>query len=147
MRAALVLIAVLIAAAVGMAPEARSIWPRTEIVIGYDPGGNVGDYLRWYTRVAASGAVVHLNGACISACTLVLSLPPQDACIEPTAKLGFHLASVEGKDDPEATADLIATFYPAAVVKWIKDHGPLKSEPIYMTGKEAIELGVLRPCQ
>lgn len=111
-----------------------------------DPGGNVGDYLRWYERLNASGIQVRVIGACISACTLVLSLPKSASCITVGARLGFHLASVNGLPDPDMTKQLGAAFYPPAVVKWIEEHGPLVQAPIYMTGEELINLGVMREC-
>lgn len=119
------------------------------IVIGYDGGGLIGDYIKFTSYILNADIKVRITGACISACTLLLSLPKYQVCIEPDAKLGFHMArdAETGKVDPEATAQLIKMFYPLPVQKWIAEHGPLTIDPIYMEGSEAIKLGVLERCQ
>jgi hypothetical protein len=119
---------------------------RATVVVRDDPGGMVSDYIRWLERVADASVLIRIEGQCISACTLVLALPPGAACMLPTAKFGFHLASIDGVPNEEATQELIQRFYPPRVQQWIKDHGPLVSAPTYMLGSEAIELGVIEEC-
>ena len=120
---------------------------RAVVRVGDDPGGMVVDYLRWFDRMRAANVEIRLEGSCVSACTLVLSLPPDAACIMPTAKLGFHLASVNNEPDPALTDQLVLRYYPVVVQKWIKDHGPLAEAPIYMLGAEAISIGAMRECE
>ena len=119
---------------------------RATVVVRDDPGGMVSDYIRWLERVADASVLIRIEGQCISACTLVLALPPGAACMLPTAKFGFHLASIDGVPNEEATQELIQRFYPPRVQQWIKDHGPLVSAPTYMLGSEAIALGVIEAC-
>src|SRR5258708_6053994 len=54
-------------------------------------GGRIGDYLKLFALVRASGQRVVIDGPCLSACTLVLSVVPGDRiCTTPKAVLGFH---------------------------------------------------------
>ncbi|HEY7457315.1 MAG TPA: hypothetical protein VH765_01040 [Xanthobacteraceae bacterium] len=105
------------------------------------PGGEVGPYLELFALVRQSGERVVLDGPCISACTLVLSIVPNDRiCVTPRAVLGFHAArwlDREGKFHaaPEPTR-LVAASYPAAVRDWIDRRGGLKAKPIFLRGRE-----------
>lgn len=116
------------------------------IVIQDDGGGMVGDYLKFYQMVRAAGIRIRVEGACISACTLLLSLPASEVCMLPGSKLGFHLARDENGLNRELTAELVKRFYPPPVQKWIERNGPLRDAPIYMSGEEAVSLGVVQPC-
>ena len=120
---------------------------RASVSIHLDPGGNVADYLRWYRRLADAGVIAKVDGSCVSACTLVLAMPSAAVCITREARLGFHLASLNGVDDPAVTEQLVQEFYPPSLQQWIKEHGPLVSAPIYMSGAEAIALGVMKECK
>jgi hypothetical protein len=109
------------------------ISPTPHIVTGaYDPGGNVGTYIMWYERVKEAGLTVEVDGACISACSLVFILPPEKVCITENAKFGLHLASDENGPNLALTAQLVQIFYPTIVKDWIEKNGPLVAEPIYM---------------
>jgi hypothetical protein len=64
-----------------------------EIRILGSPGGQVGPFLDLFERVRASGETVVIDGPCLSACTLVLSVVPNDRiCVTRRAVLGFHAA-------------------------------------------------------
>jgi len=64
-----------------------------EIRILGSPGGQVGPFLDLFERVRASGEIVVIDGPCLSACTLVLSVVPNDRiCVTRRAVLGFHAA-------------------------------------------------------
>jgi hypothetical protein len=115
------------------------------IVIDDDPGGQVNDHIRWYGRVRDSGVPVILRGMCVSACTFILTLPKTQVCVEPTATLGFHWASSDGKPAPDTTQALIARYYPIAVQKWIAAR-TLGDEPIYMFAPEIVSLGIFSAC-
>lgn len=117
------------------------------IEIASDGGGMVGDYDKFYTYLRAAGIHVKITGACVSACTLVLSLPKDEVCVGPAAKFGFHLATEDGIPNMKVTQDLIRWYYPEEVQKWIEQHGPLTSDVIYMTAQEAIQLGVVKACE
>ena len=49
---------------------------RGEVRILASPGGQVGPFLDLFDRVRASGERVVIDGPCLSACTLVLSIVP-----------------------------------------------------------------------
>ncbi len=60
-----------------------------EVRILASPGGQVGPFLDLFERVRASGERVVIDGPCLSACTLVLSMVPGDRiCVTRKAILG-----------------------------------------------------------
>lgn len=115
------------------------------VVIGDDHGGNVDTFLMWYGRLRDAGAPVVLRGVCESACTFVLTLPRDQVCVEPTASLGFHLATIDEKPEPEVTGALIRRWYPESVRKWLATR-KLRAVPTYMTAREIVELGIFPAC-
>src|SRR5471032_1958172 len=88
MRTAIVRIIILAAALGSLVPPAHA-----EVRILASPGGQVGPFLDLFERVRASGERVVIDGPCLSACTLVLSVVPYDRiCVTRRAILGFHAA-------------------------------------------------------
>ena len=66
---------------------------RAEVRILASPGGQVGPFLDLFEQVRESGERVVIDGPCLSACTLVLSMVPSDRiCVTRRAVLGFHAA-------------------------------------------------------
>ena len=114
---------------------------QAEVRILASPGGEVGPFLDLFERVRASGERVVIDGPCLSACTLVLDMVPNDRiCVTRRAILGFHAArSVDRKGrfyaEPEAT-DLVLQAYPAAVRGWIRRRGGLTSRLLLLRGRE-----------
>jgi hypothetical protein len=114
--------------------------PLPVVINGYDPGGDVGTYLLFWDRINQTGAPIVIDGACVSACTFVLAeIPPDRICVTTRASLGVHQARTgDSKDggDPEVTALLQNTFYPAWLRTWIKEweaaHGSLTLEVVYV---------------
>ena len=104
-------------------------------------GGVVGTYLDFFNKVRASGERVVIDGPCLSACTLVLgTIPRNRICVTSKAVLGFHapyLVDKNGKTfrSREITKAMNAA-YPANVRAWIKRHGGLSSNLIYLKGNE-----------
>jgi hypothetical protein len=105
------------------------------------PGGQIGPFVRLFSGVSESGERVVIDGPCLSACTLVLSMVPrQRICVTPRAILGFHAAS--SRDyygqrvlEPEAS-DVVLSAYPAAVRHWILRRGGLSSRMLLLRGRE-----------
>ena len=65
-----------------------------EVRIVGDPGGEVTAYLQKYRQIRDSGQRVVIDGACLSACTLLTGIIPHDRiCVTRRAMLGFHAAS------------------------------------------------------
>ncbi len=133
--------------AVGWTMPVPAAPPSYAIRLHFDGGGNVGDHLKFFRYIREANVPVQIDGDCVSACTLVLTLPASQVCIFPYGRLGFHLANLNGIDDPEITKQINDRFYPLKVLEWIKIHGPLQAAPIYLTGEEAIQLGVLPKCK
>ncbi len=97
---------------------------QAEVRILASPGGQVGPFLELFERVRASGERVVIDGPCLSACTLVLGMVPNNRiCVTRRAVLGFHAArSIDERGrqyaEPEAS-DLVLEAYPAPVRGWI----------------------------
>jgi hypothetical protein len=131
------LLAILIMTALGalVAPAAA------EIRILESPGGQVGPFLDLFEEVRQSGERVVIDGPCLSACTLVLSMVPSDRiCVTRRAVLGFHAArSVDRRGrtyaEPEAS-QLVLEAYPTPVRLWIERRGGLNSRLLLLRGRE-----------
>jgi hypothetical protein len=114
---------------------------RAEIRILASPGGQVGPFLDMFEQVRASGERVVIDGPCLSACTLVLSVVPNDRiCVTRRAVLGFHAArSMDRRGrlyaEPEASEQVLEA-YPAAVRGWIRSRGGLTSRLLLLRGRE-----------
>ncbi len=108
-------------------------------------GGIVGNYLEFFARVRKSGDRVIIDGPCLSACTLVLSTIPRNRiCVTSRAVLGFHAPALVDEAghryrSREATKAVVAS-YPPAVQAWIRRHGGLKQDLIYLRGRELAAL-------
>ncbi len=112
-----------------------------EIRILASPGGEVGPFLDLFQQVRNSGERVVIDGPCLSACTLVLSIvPPQRICVTRRAVLGFHGArSVDRRgrfrQEPEASR-LVLDAYPPPVRDWIARRGGLNARLLLLRGRE-----------
>src|SRR3982074_2067244 len=88
-----------------------------EVRILASPGGQVGPFLDLFEQVRESGERVVIDGPCLSACTLVLSMVPNVLmCVPGRAVLGFHAArSIDRRGrmyaEPEAS-ELVLEAYP-----------------------------------
>jgi hypothetical protein len=91
--------------------------------------------------VRDSGQRVVIDGPCLSACTLVLSMVPNSRiCVTRRAILGFHAArSIDRRGrmyaEPEAS-ELVLEAYPAPVRSWILRRGGLTSRLLLLRGRE-----------
>jgi hypothetical protein len=112
-----------------------------EIRIIQSPGGQVEPFLELFERVRESGERVVIDGPCLSACTLVLSLVPGERiCVTRRAVLGFHAArSVDRRGrfyaEPEAS-EAVLRAYPAPVRDWIRSRGGLTSRLLLLKGRD-----------
>src|ERR1700743_3954543 len=91
-----------------------TVFARADVRILESPGGQVGPFLDMFDKVAASGERVVIDGPCMSACTLVLSVVAHDRiCGTRRAVRGFHAArSLERRGglhgEAGAAADVLA---------------------------------------
>ena len=144
MRKALATLALLLAALVCAAPACA------EVRILASPGGEVGPFLDLFARVRASGERVVIDGPCLSACTLVLSMVPGERiCVTRRAVLGFHAArSIDQRGrmyaEPEASQAVLEA-YPAPVRGWISRRGGLSSRLLLLRGRELA--AIYPPCR
>src|SRR5271169_5859027 len=119
-----------------VAPAAQA-----EMRILSSPGGQVGPFLDMFEEVRNSGERVVIDGPCLSACTLVLSMVPNDRiCVTRRAILGFHAArSIDRRGrmyaEPEASQAVLEA-YPAPVQSWIRRRGGLTSRLLLLRGRE-----------
>jgi len=116
-----------------------------EVRILSSPGGEVGDFLRLFADLRQSGERIVIDGPCYSACTLVLSMVPQERiCVTRRAVLGFHAARLVdeyGHETPATEAtDVVTASYPSGVRAWINRHGGLRPKPIFLRGRELAAL-------
>jgi len=112
-----------------------------EVRILASPGGQVGPFLDLFEKVRDSGERVVIDGPCLSACTLVLSMVPATRiCVTRRAILGFHAArSIDrrGRTYAEpAASELVLQAYPGPVRDWIVSHGGLSSRLLLLRGRE-----------
>src|SRR5580698_8226436 len=130
---AIILASLLLAIA---APRAQA-----EVRILASPGGQVGPFLDLAERVRDSGERVVIDGPCLSACTLVLSMVPNNRiCVTRRAVLGFHAArSMDRRGrlyaEPEAS-EAVLEAYPGPVRDWIRRRGGLTSRLLLLRGRD-----------
>src|SRR5574337_426885 len=95
-----------------------------EVRILASPGGEVGAFLELFAALRAAEERVVIDGPCLSACTLVLSMVPGERiCVTKRAVLGFHAArSVDRRGrfyaEPEAS-EVVLQAYPGPIRDWI----------------------------
>jgi hypothetical protein len=112
-----------------------------DVRIRSSPGGDVLAYLRFFDVVRNSGDRVIIDGPCLSACTLVLSVVPAERiCVTRRAVLGFHApAAVDQTGQRYAVPDVTQVFdeaYPTRVRAWIDRHGGLSRRLLLLSGRE-----------
>jgi hypothetical protein len=131
------LLAILVVAAL----SAFAVPARAEVRILSSPGGQVGPFLDLFEQLRQSGERVVIDGPCLSACTLVLSMVPSERiCVTRRAVLGFHAArSIDRRGrmyaEPEAS-QLVLEAYPMPVRSWIEHRGGLTSHLLLLRGRE-----------
>jgi hypothetical protein len=123
---------------------------RADVRILGSPGGQVGPFIDLFDKVRASGERVVIDGPCLSACTLVVSIVPSERiCVTRRAVLGFHAArSIDRRGrtyaEPEAS-ELVLEAYPGPVRNWIVHHGGLTSRLLLLRGRDLT--AIYRPCR
>jgi hypothetical protein len=136
---------VLLSASLAMAGVHAS---NATVRISEDRGGQIGRYLDRFNAIRASGESVIIDGECLSACTMVLGIVPQDRlCVTSRASFGFHnaynLKAGARVTNTEAT-ELLFSTYSAPVKDWVTAHGGLKSRMVILRGREL--LSMYGPC-
>jgi hypothetical protein len=106
-----------------------------------DVGGRIGQYVEQFAALRDSGERVMIDGACLSACTMVLGLIPRDRiCVTERALLGFHAAWMPGPLGRPVHSQIgtqtLWEVYPAHVRRWINRKGGLQKKMIFLRGRE-----------
>jgi hypothetical protein len=119
------------------------------IVIKADRGGLITDYAERFLSARATGEQVVIDGACLSACTLVVGMLPRDKiCATPKAVLGFHAAWLPrrngGKVNSLLASHAMMEVYPADLRSWIARRGGLTAKMIYLQGRDLA--AIVPPC-
>ena len=134
-RAALLLIAATVAALTASSARAT-------ILITADRGGLLTDYAERFLSARATGEQVVIDGACLSACTLVVGMLPRDkvcATLQSGARVPRGLAADEewrqGVNSPPAS-QMMMEVYPADLRNWIVRRGGLTTKMIFLQGRE-----------
>jgi hypothetical protein len=113
--------------------------PATERILD-DSGGRIATYLTRYEALRKSGQRVAIDGTCASACTLLLGMIPHNRiCVTPRAVLAFHAAwdpSLTGAQTNKPGTKYLWSHYPDSVRRWTARHGGLRSETLYLGGRE-----------
>jgi hypothetical protein len=120
-----------------------------QLRITRDVGGLIENYVERYVALRGTGERVLIDGPCLSACTLVVGiLPPDRVCVTKKALLGFHAAwsptSNGGKVLVPSQTRRMLKIYPAALRGWITRNGGLKSNMIFLQGRQLNTM--VRPC-
>ncbi|MGB6537683.1 MAG: hypothetical protein WBF58_17170 [Xanthobacteraceae bacterium] len=115
------------------------------VIIGHTredhEGGDVDAFAARYEQIRQSGRKVEVDGPCVSACTIVASLPHDQVCVTPKAELGVHLASdSDDRVDVQYTDWAVKKYYPKALQEWIKTHGGLQEAPKFVKGRDLLAI-------
>jgi hypothetical protein len=109
--------------------------------IAEDRGGQIGHYLQAFALLRSTGERVIIDGNCLSACTLVLGMIPNNhLCVTERARFGFHAAWMPGSDGEPVTSPMgtraLWNIYPPSVRYWIVRHGGLSRHMIFLQGRD-----------
>ncbi|HLH10932.1 MAG TPA: hypothetical protein VKV77_03510 [Methylovirgula sp.] len=109
-----------------------------------DNGGNLLKRIE-FVEAHKNDSIYRLPMECFSSCTLLLGI--SGACVMQGSMLYFHSAEIDGKKAPKELNDYAASYYPAAVRKWVEDNHALeKTGWTLMDWQTAASLGV-KVCQ
>jgi len=117
----------------------NSAW--ATIRIRDDPGGRIDKYLDKFAKLRGSNEQIIVDGACNSACTLLLgTIPSSRICTTKRASLGFHAAWVfddYGRQvQSPAWTKVLWRNYPPNIRDWITRNGGLTHRMIFLRGDE-----------
>ena len=113
--------------------------------ISDDVGGRIGTYVDQFAQVRNSGERVVIDGACLSACTLVLGIVPRSRiCVTRRAMLGFHAAWMPGPNGKPVQSAVgtqaLWDLYPKNVRRWINARGGLTAKMKFLRGAELLSM-------
>jgi hypothetical protein len=127
-----------------------SLSARATVFISNDRGGQIGAYIQNFSALSRAGERIVIDGPCLSACTMLLGIIPNDRiCVTERAQLGFHAAWMPDQNgrpvtNAEAT-NILWEIYPQRVRRWIARRGGLSRKMIYLSGRELAAM--YAPCR
>lgn len=117
-------------------------WTRLFGPYPLDRGGDIPSYVNTIAAANGSGALVVIEGTCVSACTIRLGA--KNRCVRSDAILWFH-AAVEGSSISATANAVLLDAYPPRVREEVLRRGMLEDVDLNpentLTGRELIGLG------
>jgi hypothetical protein len=98
------------------------------ISISNNSGGVIVLFALKVAKYRDAGTLVKFSGRCDSACTLFLSLPKQQTCINSGANFVFHAPSAKSLRAERGARTFLMAQYPAWVRSWIQGKGGLSNQ-------------------
>jgi hypothetical protein len=101
---------------------------RKSVSIFNNSGGMIVLFALKVAEYRDAGTLVKFSGRCDSACTLFLSLPKQQTCINPGAYFRFHAPSARSSRSERSAQAFMMGKYPDWVRSWIQEKGGLSNQ-------------------
>ena len=114
------------------------------VSVSGDSGGNIVQYLERTEEYRETQTQVAFEGRCDSACTLYLSLAPEQICMEQNAYFRFHAPIAKSHRVQRMATQVLMERYPLWVQDWIFQQGGLTRH--FMTMDYAYASQFIQPC-
>ena len=114
------------------------------ISIRNDSGGNIAQYIVRANEYRSAQTRVSIGGHCDSACTLYLSLAPEQVCITKNVSFRFHAPTARTGAATLAATGIMLDSYPSWVREWIAAKGGLRRNLTTMSYNYARRF--IQPC-
>jgi hypothetical protein len=115
-----------------------------KVSVNGDDGGNIAQYLIRTEEYREAQTQLSFSGRCDSACTLFLSLAPEQICIRQDAYFRFHAPVAKSQRARRAAETALMERYPDWVRDWIAMKGGLRRH--LMTMDSAYASKFVQPC-
>ena len=115
-----------------------------DYVVSNDHGGLMRKYALFVQKAKIYGTKIRFRGMCGSACTLYLSLPERQLCLEPGAFFVFHAAHSGSSRYNRAATEYLWKSYPFWTQTYIIKRGGLTHREIVMPFSYARKY--IQPC-
>jgi hypothetical protein len=108
--------------------DAGTPWPLgshhgKSYTVRYSPGGDIDTFLVAADKIKHEGAVLRIDGPCISACTMAADrLRPNNVCVTPRALFGFHNVTVTLPNGGQFRSPA-GGYYHWDISRWVHQRG------------------------
>jgi hypothetical protein len=112
--------------------------PNATMVIQQDPGGLLHERQKHVIDIRSKGMKVVVNGYCMSACTMYLSLIRSgQVCATDKAQFWFHHATDSRTNQPSRIGtEIYLASLPPHIQQWILERGGLSARWLKLRGAE-----------